>query len=261
MLFHMVNGYGYNCKNKQFNVYEHFVGNHYNLLLSDLLKKNKKNTMDFYYAVVPKDRFRKSVTAHLMNSGVLNNSIVTGNSSQCLYNIADTIRDQIKEKYENQEIFQALSSFGNGLPNLKAYEKIFCEITIESHNDEVQSNFIFSEKTWRPIAFDIPVVYLACKSQANKFIEMGYELHNHIFYDKWHSDLSLEEKLHHLVEYLEQIKGDAKIRESLVKVSHRNHKWFWENRKLEYYRQTTESFSNLLGEDNLLKRVYDCLNK
>jgi hypothetical protein len=238
---------------------EHAISHHFNLLLSNVLKSRRKINKDFLMQVVPRDNFRKQIIEFLQNTNIFDNSIVNfEKSSNILNDKSHVFLQNIIKKYGDGHHISALNSFGNGLPNFAAYEKINCEIVVETNN--ISSSWNLSEKTFRPIALGIPIVFLGHKEMFDRLIQDGYKFYDNFFYTHWHSNQSLQERLPYLLEFLKHIKQDSMIKLKMAEIALYNQQWFWNHRKLQHYEILRSFFSNISQGGNMIENIYQTLN-
>ena len=249
-----------NIKCYSFDVIEHSISNDFNFLLSNELKQHRNPTKDFAFFIHMQDTFRKQIYDGLAKSNVLNNSVLLKNSKENILQIVkaqNVLYDSLKEIGANDNILQALKGWGF-TPNFEVYEKVFCEIVIESSNEHTLSDL--SEKTYRPIALNIPFVFLGQKLMYDKLHKDGYKLiDNDNFYRHWHGNESLEKKLPYLIDFLETIKQDKNLRKKLEQMAEHNYANFWTKRKLNYISNNYKIIKKVLGE-NLVQKIYSKLN-
>jgi hypothetical protein len=238
---------------------EHFHSHHFNLQLSTILKKRRKIYKDFLLQVVPKDEFRTQlINFFLINIEVFDNSVINvGNSTKNLNDNADNFIENIIKKYGDGQHISALKSFGNGLPNFSSYEKIHCEIVVETRNT---GSWHLTEKTFRPISLGTPIVFLGYSEMFKKLEQDGYRLYDYNFYRYWHSNLSLQERLPYLLQFLKHIKYDKKAKEKMLEISLYNQQHFWNNRKIQFYETLHSFFSSISQDCNIIEKIYEDLN-
>ena len=254
---------GYFAKNyENINIFyleqsEFAIGHHFNKLLSKILHTRRKPNKTFIMQSVFKDEFRSSVGQHLRNSDVWPDFADTkmDNTSQSLYSHSDKFLKKLEQEFGKGSNVQAFIGFGNGLPNLKLYENAFCEIVMEtSHNGP----WHFSEKTFRPIAFGIPVVHLGHRTSHERLMHYGYKFYDNGFYERWHSDIPQQQKLSHLIEFLKHIKNDGI--EGMEKIAKHNYNIFWNQRRSAYYELLQKLFDTVFGQQTLAHKVYKLLD-
>jgi len=249
-----------NIKCYAFDVIEHAISNDFNFLLSCELKQNRNPVKDFAFFVHMQDDFRKFIWQELKHSEVFKNSLVFQNSRKKMDNVENAQKNLYKKLSDigaSKNITEALKGWVY-TPNLKIYEQIFCEIVIESQNQNPLSDL--SEKTYRPISLNIPFVFLGQKQMFAKLINDGYKIiDNGFFYKHWHSDLPLKQKLPYLIEFLTEIKKDVFLRKKLEQMANDNYQNFWTKRKLHYITNNYNVIKKSLG-NNLVQQIYSSLN-
>jgi len=230
---------------------EHVIAHEFNYLLSLELHERRKPTHDFLFASVLKDNFRTTIHSYLKNGSFLDNSILlTGQGVKSAYDYRDQFIETLSKIPENHTFLPALQSWGSGFPNMSVYEKIFCEIVLESRNIGKSD---ISEKTYRPFSLNIPILFLGTKEMYQKLINDGYLFADKDnFYDSWHQERPLDQKLDKLGSFIMSIKNDTGLRQELVKVAKHNYENFWARRKLSYlstnYKNLKKCFNKSFAE-------------
>jgi hypothetical protein len=238
---------------------EHVLSHYFMYLLSTQLKQRRNPTKDFIFYVSPKDQYRKNIIDMLATTDIFKNSLTATNSdSGKLYTMAEKkIQDWI-ERYGNHHNISSLRAYGNGLPDFSAYENAFCEIVLESQNT---GSWHFSEKLFRPISQNVPIVFLAGKHIYERALDYGYEFYDYDnFYENWHKDVPLAEKSQILKQFLNHIKIDRPYAE-MTKVANNNYEHFWNHRKIQYYEDVQNILHYIFGDDSIIKKIYKELNQ
>lgn len=254
---------GYLAKNyENINIFnleqaEFTIGHHFNKLLSKILHSRRKPNKTFIMQSVFKDEFRRSVGQHLRNSDVWPDFADTriDSTSEFLLSRNDRFLKKLEQEFGKGLIAQAFIPFGNGLPNFKIYENASCEIVMETKNS---GPWHFTEKTFRPIAFGIPLVHLGHRIMHQRLMHYGYKIYDNGFYQHWHSDIPQQEKLEHLEEFLKHIKSNAI--EDMEKISQHNYNIFWNQRRSAYYEQLQKYFDTVFGQQTLAHKIYKLLD-
>lgn len=240
-------------------IFEHGLSNYFNMLLALHLETKRKTTKDFYMAVVPSNPTRKAVADALVGNSVCDNSVLlTGGNAGVRYRTTGEWLSTLANDLGQGNHVDALRGFGNGLPNMPAYEQCHSEIVLETAHDDL--GWHLTEKTFRPICLNVPIVYLASRQQASSLLDLGYKLHDNEFYRVWHSDKPLDIKTRALLTYLAQIKDNEQARTEIKQVAQHNFDWFWNQRKLHWYRNIHESFENFVGANHMVSQVYGRLD-
>jgi len=226
-------------------------------ILSMILIKNKKLAKEFIVNCVPKDEFRRKILTYLDESGAVPGCFKYNQEkeSEELRKKVDNFFEILK-KYKLNQYADALRGFEVGLPNLEQYERALLEIVIESNN---LTAWQLTEKTFRPIAFGIPIVFLGHKEMFDTLTGYGYRLYDNNFYEKWHSNKPLDERLLHLKEFLTHIKNEADI-EKIKKIAAYNYDLFWNRRYTHSYEAINSFLESFLGENTVVNNIYKCLN-
>jgi len=258
----LVNGYYSrkyaNINSCHFDTWEHTVSHHFTLLLSKILHSRRNIEKDFLMQVVPKDEFRQTVVGFLKNTNIFDNSITSfPKTSSSLGKSTEVFVETLTKKYGEGQHIHALNSFGNGLPNFESYEKILCEIVVETRNT---GSWHFTEKTFRPIALGIPIVFIGDATMFNQLIQYGYHLYDHAFYSHWHSDQRLEEKLPYLQDFLQHIQQDSTAKDRMLEIAQHNYDRFWNHRKNYYYEHLYNCFADISNTNNMIHNIYKELN-
>jgi hypothetical protein len=249
-----------------FELAEHTISHHFNLLLSTRLQARRNPEKTFLMQVVQKDQFRKTVMQGITVSQIgqdVISPVRKDKGSWALFEpkIAD-LREFIKEKYPNDIHAQAaLNGFGNGIPNFPLYEKSFCEVVIETKNTGA---YHFTEKIFRPIALCVPIIFLGSKAMYEELYQYGYRFYDLDFYKYWHDESTpLEERVARLVSFMQHIKDDEGAREQMTYIANNNHQLFWNERKLYYY----QNWNNILDQickgkniERIVESVYSQCN-
>ena len=258
----IVNGYYNNVYNniKIYSIdnFENVISHSFVLLLSQILHKKRQPTKMFSMQTVFKDNFRKTVGNYLQESALWKDfppSPLT--NSTALYKKAADVLQHLEQHYGPGQHIHALKSFGNGLPNFKMYEQVFCELILETRNS---GSWHFTEKTFRPIAMGIPVVHLGHKPMYDRLLAMGYRLYDNGFYQQWHTETALEKKLPYLESFLTHIKNDKLAQAQMEQIAQHNYQHFWNQRKLHYYTHIQQIFNSIAGENTLTHKIYKQLD-
>ena len=247
-----------NIKIYSIELFEHRLSHHFVLLLSNILHKKRQPTKTFSIQTVSKDNFRKTVRTYLQESALWKDffPLPLANSTDLYKKQADVLQ-HFEQQYGTGQHISALTSFGNGLPNFKMYEQIFCELILETKNS---GNWQFTEKTFRPIAMGIPVVHLGHKPMYDRLLAMGYRLYDNGFYQQWHEDVALEKKLPYLESFLTHIKNDKSAQAQMEQIAQHNYQQFWNQRKIHYYTHIQQIFDSIAGENTLTHKIYKQLD-
>ena len=258
----IVDGY-YDKKYENMNIYchdtwENCISHHFTLLLSQILKKKRNPSWVFALQTVFKDDFRRNVGDFIRNSSIAKNVLQSPPmTSGGLGNLSADFIKKLEGEYGPGQHIHALDAFGNGLPNFKTYESAFCEIVLETRNSGC---WHFTEKTYRPIAMGIPIVHLGHGTMYNTLLEYGYRFYDYNFYETWHSDMPLENKLPSLENFLSHIRDSVSAQKQMEEFAEHNYKHFWNERKLHYYKHIDNIFENIFGENRSINKIYDQLN-
>ena len=238
---------------------EHFISHHFNLLLATKLQEMRKPEKIFLLQIVNKDQFRKTVLDGVTSSDMINDVISLDRegweASRKLQELQGSLMNYIKEEYkDNPDPFSALRGFGSGPPNFPLYEKTFCEVVAETRN---MGAWHFTEKTFRPIAFRVPIVHLGSKVMYDTLNGYGYKFYDYDFYQYWHDQTQpLNERVKRLILFMRHIKQDEKAREEMQVTADTNFQIFWNQRKLYYYQNWNKIFDRICGKKNI-SRVVD----
>ena len=258
----IVNGYYINVYNNikiySIDTNENKLSHSFVLLLSKLLHKKRQPTKMFSIQTVFKDDFRKTVGTYLQESALWKDFFPSlSTNSTALYNKAADVLQHFTQQYGSGQHISALTSFGNGLPNFKMYEQIFCELILETRNS---GNVQCTEKTFRPILLGIPGVHLGHKPMYDRLLAHGYRLYDNGFYQQWHTETALEKKLPYLESFLTHIKNDKLAQAQMEQIAQHNYQHFWNQRKLHYYTHIQQVFDSIAGENTLTHKIYKQLD-
>jgi hypothetical protein len=248
-----------NIRLHHFGLNEHFISHHFNLLLANRLASRRQVQTPFLVQIIGKDKFRRKLLDTLTTSSVKDAiRMPTGQSSEELYKNKQELFDLIKDEYKiNNGIYQALDSFGNGLPNLQLYEKCHCEIVAETQNISGRP-WLLTEKTWRPFAFGIPVVFLGSREMFDTIKSYGYDLFDNGFYNKWHDQsVPYEERLQALVQFMKYIMQSDDAKQKLDQSAEHNKQVFWNQRKMQYYKNWNDIFDKICSGKEVYRTVDD----
>ena len=221
---------------------EHVMSHHVCIMLSHMLEQKRKPTMDFIAMFGRKDEYRKRITDRLSQSPLMENSILQNFTHG---KRREDIKTDFQQEYENFPFVSGLGAFGNGFPNMKWYERAWCEVVTEVSNTEI---FHMTEKVWRPILLKVPVVLLTHKSLYDKMLRDGYRFYdNGGFYATWHTDsASWSHKLDALEGFLKHLK-ELPDRTPVDAIAEYNHNHFWNVRKNTFYTKSYEAMKNCFG--------------
>jgi len=256
-----------NIKAHSYDSVEHGISHAFNYILAERLRSRRVPSHDFLLTVNTKNEFRRRLCQRLEQSGVLKNSVVSTAGRENFYEILEkhqAIFDSIEQQLPGNMCLDALRFWGS-VPNFSAYEKIFCEIVVESTNTGLDTTHDspfsdLSEKTYKPIALGIPFVFLGSAEMRNKLIDDGYRLvDDGEFYAKWHSAVDLQTAVSHLVEFLSKITVDKYLRKNLESMAAHNYKNFWVDRKLAHQSNNLKILKECFGESPY-DRIYDCFD-
>ena len=250
-----------NVKVHHIELEEHFISHHFNLLLATKLQEMKNIEKTFLVQMVNKDEFRNTVISGITSSNLMNDIVLTVKKgpgvTKNLMDMHKSLMDYVKEEYkENPQIFPALDSFGGVCPNFSLYEKPFCEVVAETKNTGA---YHLTEKTFRPIAFRVPIIFLGSKVMYDSLNEYGYTFYDNQFYKCWHDEnISLVERVNKLVSVMQHIKEDETAKEQMQLSANSNFQVFWNQRKLYYYQNWNQIFDQICkGKD--ISRVVDSI--
>lgn len=248
-----------NIKTYYYDLFEHVISHDFNYLFAIKMEKKRDPVLDFMFLVNTKTEFRRKLKDALDHHGILANSFVGKNATK-KFDDMDFVSKQkalLGQIDRNSSISDALHSWAI-LPNLDAYEKVFCDIVVES--ESVNEYADLSEKTYRPIALGIPFVFLGSKSMYDKLLRDGYQIYDcDNFYKHWHSDKTFNEKITYLVNFLKIIKNTSSVRESMEQTAKHNLNNFWVKRKLDYRTKNYEILSACF-DWTAVDEIYDSLN-
>lgn len=247
-----------NLRVHHFEMEEHFISHHVNLLLTNRLQSRKKVQKTFLMQIVNKDNFRNTVIDAVAKSGIQADVLTpSAKTSSELISLKENFFKNIKTDYGNNlDIMSALDGFGSGLPNFELYEKTFCEIVAETLNLSGHA-YMFTEKTFRPIAFGVPIIFLGSQDMYKTLLQYGYKFYDENFYQHWHdTKLSLSDKVKHLISFLQHIKESVGARSQMQSVAETNMQVFWNERKLYYYKNWNDIFDKICAGKNI-NRVID----
>lgn len=253
-----------NIKVKNQEVFEIMFHSHRIKALSIMLLKKRKPQLDFMLSTVPKDEFRKEIVNGLLDTDV---NIVSNKTSGGLREKIEDVKKTFLQKLDNFQslnydhkaiVDELISVFANGPPNFNLYENYLCELVIETSNSD---NWHLTEKTFRPIAFGIPIIFLGDKVMFDTLVKNGYRFHDndHNFYIHWHSDISLQKKVSHLKSFLKSLKNNEN-RKKLLEIASYNYNLYWKNRPFDYGNAQLEFFNDFFGDDVIIEEVYDLFN-
>lgn len=239
---------------------EHCIGHHFNLLLANRLQKLKKTqtVKNFLLQIVAKDDFRKAVVNSLTNSNIKDDILLPpARSSNELYSMhTDLINTLEKDYTDRHDVIDAVKSFGNGTPNMELYQKAFCELVAETVNSEGKP-YMFTEKFFRPIALGTPVIFLGSRSMYMTLKKYGYRFYDNNFYSIWHDGkIDLTKRCDVLLSFMKHIQQDIGAKENMQSIANHNMENFWNNRKLEYYANWQNIF-DIICRDKHIARVVD----
>lgn len=242
--------------------WEHVIGHSFIYNLTRLLSERRSPTGKMLFPVVEKDDFRRSISRALDNerikSSIVKTSQLKDSDGLKLYDKVDDFVAQIEREVGSGYYVDALRSFGNGLPNLHNYESALCEIVLETRNE---GDWHFTEKTFRPIAFGIPMVHLAHKSVHDKLLQYGYEIYDDGFYHYWHNNtVSLQDKLPRLIDFIDHIRTSKEAQTRLEQTAKHNYENFWFSRKLRSIESEQAIVNHLFGTHSLTNEIYRRLN-
>lgn len=232
--------------------------------LSVMLLRKRKPQLDFMLSTVVKDEFRKEIVNGLLDKDV---NIVSNKTSGELFEKIENTRKTLLKKLDNFQslnydhksiVDELITVFGNGPPNFNLYEKYLCELVIETSNS---GPWHLTEKTYRPIAFGIPIIFLGHKPMFDTLVKNGYQFHDNDnnFYTHWHSNISLQEKISYLKSFLQSLKNNESRKKLLETASH-NYSLFWNNRPFNYMNEQLDFFYDFFGDDVIIEEAYNLLN-
>lgn len=240
---------------------EHGISNDFNFLFTCELKEKRNPTKDFGFFVNMKRPDRIQIYNGLKNTDIFDNSIVLANQKtdmDRLFGWQQQLYQALDQVTLNDNIFNALKCWNGVLPNFKAYEDIFCEIVIESMITGPRADI--SEKTYRPIALNVPFVFLGHPLMYQKLLKDGYMIiDDGNFYKNWHKDISIEERIPSLITFLQKIKKDQIFRKEMEIMAQHNYENFWTKRKLSYIYNNYTTLKKCFDE-NLVQKIYKNLN-
>lgn len=247
-----------NVISRHMDLHEHFFSHHTIFLLSRKLKQIRRPVKDFLWYTLPKDQYRKSFVDAFANDPLLSNSIVSfdkTNSRDMYVEAADRI-EEFRKSYGDGEWINGLRCYGNGLPNMKAYEQAACELVLETAN---RGSWHLSEKFFRPVGFGVPVILLADREIYDQTQRYGYRFYDHAnFYERFHSTADVEHRIQYLRGFMSHIKQQRPA--AMQEIADYNYQIFWNQRKNAYYDTAMRYWKELIGNDNFLDDMYDRLD-
>lgn len=247
-----------NVISRHMDLHEHFFSHHTIFLLSRKLKQSRHPVMDFLWYTVPKDQYRKSFVDAFANDPLLSNSIVSFHktNSDDMYSAASEKIEQMRRLYGDGDWLNGLKCYGNGLPNMKAYEEAACELVLETAN---QGSWHLSEKFFRPVGFGMPIIFLADREIYDQARRYGYRFYDHDnFYERFHSTDDVKYRIQHLRNFMSHVKQERPA--AMQEIADYNYQIFWNQRKNAYYDTAMRYWKELLGSDNFLDDMYDRLD-
>ena len=241
--------------------FEYCMNHDFILGLSTILATRRDPSDKILLQVVPSDDFRKTVVNALYNSAI--QEYIQGpnkehnNSSNKLYTRADNFLLEIEKDYGPGMHVDAIGTFGNGLPNMEMYESVMCEIVLETQN---HGPWHFTEKTFRPIALGVPIVHLGHKPIYEKLLEYGYQHYDHDFYEMWHSQMPLDQKLGRLSQFLKHMIDSDSAKLKMEQIAKHNYENFWTRRKMCNKLNDKRIVDDVFGEVGIENKIYRRLN-
>jgi len=252
----LINGVGPTMRNVEMHDLdygEHVMSHHVCLMLSHMLARERKPTMDFIAMFGRVQDYRQRIADRLARSSLMDNSVFQKFTHG---KRVEDIRTQLMNEYPDYQFIHGLGAFGNGFPNMVWYENAWCELVTEVSNNDV---FHITEKTWRPIAMGVPVVMLAHKRLYDKLLDAGYRFYDHDFYDTWHlSGASWSDKLDCLEKFLWHLKN-MPDRTPVDETARHNYDHFWNHRKNLFYVRAYESMTRCFGR-GVFDEIYSRLD-
>lgn len=235
---------------------EHLLSHHTMFQLARKLVEQRRPHKDFLWYCVPKDDYRRSFVEAFRGDPLLSNSIVSfGNTSGKLQVEASERIEQLKKIYRDDR-YNALRSYGNGLPNMKAYEQIACEIVLETVN---HGSYHLTEKFFRPVSFCIPIIFLGHAEMYNDIIQYGYRFYDYgDFYKSFHATKDSQSKIAHLRKFMIFVKQHRPV--EMQEIADHNYQIFWNQRKNDYYDAWRKYWKELVGRNSLIDNLYDRLD-
>jgi len=246
-----------NVISEHVNFHEHFFSHHFIFLLSRQLQQKRKITKDFLWYTLPKDPYRKQFVDSFRHSDLLNNSITSfGEDKLAFYKQSQDRMTVLKQKYGTGQWTNGLQCYGAGLPNMKAYEQVACEIVLETANS---GSWHLSEKFFRPIGFAVPLILLCSKKIFDTVKGYGYKFYDYDnFYAKFQGTEDVAVRVQLLEKFMSHIKNDKPS--EMHKIADQNYDHFWNNRKNIYYDRVMNAWRRLIGGNNLLDNIYNDLD-
>ena len=237
--------------------HEHSFSHHFIFQLSRQLTKRREPTKDFLWYTVPKDDYRKAMVNFFQNKNILKNSIVSfSQTSQALLNKRKLNLQDLERRYGSGQWINGLQCYGNGMPNMKAYEDCACEIILETSNS---GSWHLTEKFFRPVGMGMPIVLLVSREIFEKIKEYGYRFYDHDdFYSRFQNADDILTKAKILEKFMLHIKNDKPV--EMWKVANYNYQHFWNYRKNSYYDRVTQAWKKLVGKRNFIDQIYDELD-
>jgi len=252
-----------NINMHHFELEEHCISHHFTLLLSTRLQARRNPKKTFLMQVVQKDEFRKTVVRGVTSSRIAHAVTDTNrkghSASEDLRVLQQNLIDSVENEYPgNIDVIPALDSFSFA-PNFSHYENSFCEIVVETKNTGA---YHFTEKTFRPIAFCIPVIFLGSNAMYAELYRYGYRFYDHDFYKYWHDEnIPLSERVERLVSFMQHIKDDEGAREQMTDTANNNYQLFWNKRKLYHYQNWNDIFDQICKGKNIERVVESVYSK
>ena len=238
--------------------WEQQFAHHNSMVLSHILSQHRKPDKDFLMILGRREPYRERLAKHLEESGCLDNSITHFFTYQSRWpNIFDYY-DHLRAKADIPGLQDWLSAFANGVPNFDWYRRIRYEIVTETANS---GHVMMGEKTWRPIAFGIPMVYTAGKTLHEQLTRYGFRFYDPVgFYQAYHSTMDEQQKFSMLSTFLDHLrhKGDHAEAERLAL---HNKNLFWNTRRNDFVKHFVDQIKQIYKINTVWHDLYDAMGE
>ena len=202
-------------------------------------RKPKEESL-FLFMAAQKGQERNSLMNLIiekLNKDILQIKLET---SMNLYKKRDQFNSWMTEQFNGSNM---LGGFGSGTPRFDLYDRVFCEIVIETVYDTPTVHV--TEKVWRPIASGFPCFLLINPANIQYLRDEGYELAPKFLYDDLYSCQNSQEASDIFFNFTKELKQNENLKKEIINMAQNNYKKFWKQKS--YWELGVETSRKVFG--------------
>lgn len=171
--------------------------------------------------------------------------------SQELYKKRKEFDEWMKITFDGSNM---LGGFGSGTPRFDLYDRVFCEIVIETTYNTPTVHV--TEKTWKPISSGFPCCFLINAANIKYLKDQGYELSPKFLYDDLSRCDNDQQAIDVFIDFAKKLKQSENLKKELLNMAEYNYKKFWTQKS--YWEHGAESVRKVFGYcplDQIIKKL------